>query len=185
MSMEGRIAANTANVTLYSTNLNQELMPLHGMICSRSRHGRTGTFDLFFDSHCSCCRSNPEIRWRPLFPNTALQRAKGNLEAKKGKKEQHITTSFVALSPCKHVQKRTCECSKTPDQTRPDHPAKSISQSRATSIHFSYKQEGGSFWKNICSFLSTSLSRSEIHDRLPGIFGGGKLIGKSNYSTGN
>jgi hypothetical protein len=37
-----------------------------------------------------------------------------------GKEGNNITTSFVALSPCKHV-KRTCECSKTPDrnQTRP------------------------------------------------------------------
>ena len=38
--------------------------------------------------------------------------------------------------------------------------------------------------KNICLFLSISLSRSEIHDRLPGIFGGGKLIGKFNYQLG-
>jgi hypothetical protein len=55
-------------------------------------------------------------------------------------------------------------------QTKPERPdSHKIHQPiRATSFHFSYKQ--GFSFLNICSFLSISLSRSEIHDRLPGTF---------------
>lgn len=161
-------------------------MPLR-MICSRPRTGRTGTF-------------NHPFFWIPivLVVGRILSSAgvlsfliplrngpKGNLEAKKGKKK-HITTSFVALSPCKHVQKRRVNVVKhqtKPDQTIPQNPP----ANRAQPQFISHINRGVCFffWKNICSFLSISLSRSEIHDRLPGLFGRAKLIGKFNYSTGN
>ena len=132
-------------------------MPLR-MICSRSRHGRTGNFNVFFfDSHCSCCRSNPEIRWRPLFPNTAFQRGKGKSRSKEREEEAAHHNLVCRIEPMQARPKKTCECSKTPDQTKPDHSAKSTSQSRATSIHFSYKQEGV-FLGKISVHFSPSLS---------------------------
>jgi hypothetical protein len=76
--------------------------------------GGTGSFQMFFwDSIVLFV----DQAWFELG-NSFLSTSKGSQY--EGKEGNNITTSFVALSPCKHV-KRTCECSKTPDrnQTRP------------------------------------------------------------------
>jgi hypothetical protein len=74
----------------------------------------------FWGFHCSFCRSGL-VRIGEFFSKYQQRKpVRGERGKQHGKEGNNITTSFVALSPCKHV-KRTCECSKTPDrnQTRP------------------------------------------------------------------
>jgi hypothetical protein len=112
-----------------------------------------------------------------------LQPAKGKIFKRKGKREKGIAHHNLVcrIEPMQARLKGRVNVVKhqTKPETRfPQNPP----ANRATSFHFSYKQ---GFFLNVCSFLSISLYRSENHDRLPGTFVFGELIGKFNYQSEN